>query len=256
MSRRRLAARPRLSSAAVAPLFLVALGLFALLAAAALLASLGTGVRVGRLIAGTPRIPLADLAGEARLARPRYVAIEGRIDSEDEFEDAAHRPLVFRRTLVQLRDRGARRVWRTVDESREAVPFSVADASGSVALDPADLDVGLVVVPREAMGVAADVPDRVPGGTPPDAPVRIRIQQVSSVEHATVLGIPERTADGLRLRPGDGRPLVLTTLDQPEAMRILADGRQPLIRLAVALAAAGAGLIVLGIVAAALGVGP
>jgi hypothetical protein len=238
----------------VAPLLLIGIGVFALLAGGTLLASLGAGMRVGRLIAGTARVPLADLAREAELERPRYVAIEGRIDSEDEFEDAAHRPLVFRRTLVQLRGRGARRAWRTVDESREAVPFSIADASGSAALDPADLDVGLVVIPREAMGVAADVPDRVPDGTPPDAPVRIRIQQVSSVEHATVLGVPERTDGGVRLRPGDGRPLVLTTLEQPEAMRILADGRQPRIRLAVVLLAGGAGLTILGIIAVALGV--
>lgn len=233
---------------------LIVLGFVLLLAGVALIASFGNRLRVGRLIAGTRTASLAELRSLAAAPHPVYVRVAGRVDSEDEFEDAAHRPLVFRRTLVQLR-RHVWRGWETVDESRETVPFAVADASGSVAIDPADLDVGLVVIPREATGVAGDMPDRVPSGTPPDAPVRVRIQQISSVEHATVLGIPEARPDGLWLRPAPGKPVVLTTLEQPEAMRILADGRQPLIRLAVGLFAVGCGATAIGVVAAVLGVG-
>jgi hypothetical protein len=140
-----------------------------------------------------------------------------------------------------------------VDEARESVPFTVADARGEAAIDPVDLDSGLVVIAREASGVAADVPDRGPAGTSPETPVRIRIDQVSAVEHAIVLGVPTDGPAGVTLRPAPKRPLVLTTLERPEAMRILADGRQALIRIAVALLAIGAVAILAGIAAAVLG---
>lgn len=239
----------------MAPL-LVALGGFALLAGVLLVASFGERLRIGRLLAGTPTVPIADLASLADEPRPPYVRVEGRIDSEDEFEDAAHRPLVFRRTLVQLGRRGMPRGgWRTVDEGREVVPFSVADAQGEAAIATDDLGSGLVVIPREATGVAGDAPDRVPAGTPVDTPLRFRIDQVSSIEHAVVLGVPVRTPAGVELRAGAGRPLVLTTLDQPEAMRILAGGRQPLLRVAVAAFVGGCVLVLVGLVVAVAGIG-
>lgn len=232
---------------------LFAFGGVAIVAGIVLLASFGDRLRVGRLLAGTRTVALADLPALARSDPAPYVAVEGRIDSDEPFEDTAHRPLVFRRTRVQVRDALG---WRTVDEGLESVPFSVADAGGEAAIDPADLDRGLVVISREATGVARDISDRVPQGTPPDAPVRVRIDQVSAVEHAVVLGIPENGAGGVGLRPAPGRPLVLTTLERPEAMRILADGRQALIRIAVGLFAIGASFVAFGLVAAVLSLAP
>ncbi len=111
-----------------------------------------------------------------------------------------------------------------------------------------------MVVPRESVGTAADVPDRVPAGTPPDAPVRLRVEQVSSVEHAIVLGVPGLGETGQpQLSAGLGRPLVLTTLEPDEAMRLLTDGeaRRPMI--AAACLAAGLGLVVIGGIAAVIG---
>jgi hypothetical protein len=238
----------------VIPALLIAVGLLALVAGIGLIASFGTRLRVGRLLAGTRSVPLSDLAQAATGSAPPYVRVDGRIDSEEDFEDAAHRPLVFRRTLVQLRRPGLG-TWRTVDESREAVPFTIGDASGEVTIDPADLADGLVVMPREAAGVASDLPDRVPAGTPPQARVRVRVEQVSSVEHAIALGVPVARADGIQLRPAPNRPLILTTLEPPEAMRVLADGRQPLIRAAVVLFVIGCAATALGVVAAALRLG-
>jgi hypothetical protein len=61
--------------------------------------------------------------------------------------------------------------------------------------------------------------------------VRVLVEQVSSIEHATVLGVPTPGPDGLpRMTAGLGRPLVLTTLDRDEAMRVLAGSgsRRPL----------------------------
>ena len=110
-------------------------------------------------------------------------------------------------------------------------------------------------MPRESVGRAADAPERVPAGTPPDTPMRLRVEQVSSVEHAIVLGVPiADPVDGsVRMTAGLGRPLILTTLEAPEAMRVLAAGgpRRPL----VAALALGIGLVSLsiGVVWALLG---
>ena len=85
--------------------------------------------------------------------------------------------------------------------------------------------------------------------------MRLVVEQVSSVEHAVVLGVPVVAADDLptRMTAGLGRPLILTTLEPAEAMRILAAGgpRRPL----AAALALGVGLVSLtiGVVWAVLG---
>ena len=112
------------------------------------------------------------------------------------------------------------------------MPFEVRDGLDGIAVDDSALDAGLVVVPRESVGTAADVADRVPAGTSPAAPVRLWIEQVSSVEHAIVLGVPSLDDAGEpRMSAGLGRPLILTTLEPDEAMRVLTEGerRRPLI---------------------------
>ena len=100
------------------------------------------------------------------------------------------------------------------------------------------------------------MPDRVPAGTPPEAPARLLVEQVSSVEHAIVAGVPGLDSSGApQLTAGLGRPLVMTTLEPAEAMRILVEGerRRPFIAaaclaggvilLTVSLALAIAGLL-------------
>jgi hypothetical protein len=213
----------------VAPLLLVLLGLGALAVGFLILRSFGPRFRVGRLLATTPHVTVAE-ARELAAGPPRYVAIRGRIDAEDEFEDDAHRPLVLRRARIQLR--GARGGWVTVDEHREAIDFEVREGLDAIAIDHAALDAGLVVMPRESIGIAGEVPDRVPDGTAPGTPTRLVVEQVSSIEHAIVLGVPVAGPPpaAVRMTSGLGRPLVLTTLETGEAMRVLAQGgpRRPL----------------------------
>ena len=236
--------------AAVSPLVPFIAGLAALAAGVLVLRSYGPNYRVGRLLASTPEVSVAEARALAD-GRPRYVRVQGRIDSEDEFEDDAHRPLVFRRTRLQLRrDAG----WVSFEDRRERVTFEVRDGLDGIVVDDTDLDAGLVVVPRESVGTAADVADRVPDGTPPTTPVRLRIEQVSSVEHAIVLGVPRIDERGEpRLSAGLGRPLVLTTLESDEAMRILAEGRAGRIKVAAACLVGGAGLLVVALVLALAG---
>ena len=97
---------------AVGPLIPLVIGLVALAIGVAVLRSFGPRYRIGRLLAATPVVSVGE-ARELAGGRPRYVAVRGRIDAEDEFEDDAHRPLVLRRARIELGDGDA---WTTVDE--------------------------------------------------------------------------------------------------------------------------------------------
>jgi hypothetical protein len=74
----------------------------------------------------------------------------------------------------------------------------------------------------------------------------MRIDQVSAVEHATVLGMPVQAGARPQITAGLGRPLILTTLEVPEAMRILGGGSGALRPLLSTICLAG-GLILLSV---------
>ena len=232
------------------PLIPFVAGLATLLVGVFVLRTYGPGYRVGRLLAATRSVTIAEALALAN-GPARYVRVSGRIDAEDEFEDDAHRPLVFRRTRLQLLTDGT---WVSFEDRRERVDFDIGEGLDAIGVDDAALDVGLVVVSRESVGTAADVADRVPPGTAPTTPVRLRIEQVSSIEHAHVLGVPSLDAAGEpRMSAGLGRPLILTTLEPDEAMRVLTGGerRRPLI--AAVCMIGGFGLIGLAALLAVIG---
>ena len=225
------------------PLLLVGLGLAVLAAGLAILLSFGQRYRVGRLLATAPLVTVAEAVRLAGEATPRYVRIEGRIDSGQEFEDADHRPLVLRRTRIDARTAFGG-LWRAVEDGIEAVPFRLNEGLDSIAIDESGLRDGLVVVPRQSVGVAGDLDDRLPAEVPRDTPTRVTIEQVSSIEHAIVLGLPVTDGAGQpRMTAGLGRPLVLTTLEIPEAMRILTGGAILRARIAAGFLVAGATLL-------------
>jgi hypothetical protein len=227
----------------VTPFLLVGLGLAVLAAGLGILLSFGHRYRVGRLLATAPLVTVAEAVRLAGEATPRYVRIEGRIDSEQEFEDADHRPLVLRRTRIDARTAFGG-LWRAVEDGIEAVPFQLNEGLDSIAIDESGLRDGLVVVPRESVGVAGDLDDRLPAEVPRNTPTRVTIEQVSSIEHAIVLGLPVTDGAGQpRMTAGLGRPLVLTTLEIPEAMRILTGGAILRARIAAGFLVAGATLL-------------
>lgn len=224
----------------MSPLIPLVAGLVALVAGVLVLRTYGPSYRVGRLLAATRTVSIDEALALAP-GPARYVRVSGRIDAEQEFEDDAHRPLVFRRTRLQLQDGDH---WITFEDNRERVDFEVREGLDGIAVDDGVLDAGLVVISRQSVGTAADVADRVPAGTAATTPVRLRIDQVSSIEHAIVLGVPSLDPAGQpRISAGLGRPLILTTLEPDEAMRVLAEGerRRPLI--ATACLIGGLGLI-------------
>ena len=98
---------------------------------------------------------------------------------------------MFRRVRLELREG---RGWRPFEDHRQAVPFTINEGLDSIGVDVDAIAEGLIVVQRESVGRAADLPDRAPGRhARPDAPVRARIEQVSSVERAIVVGVPVAT---------------------------------------------------------------
>jgi hypothetical protein len=236
-----------LPSPAVSPLVVIAAGLVAIAIGTLLLRSYGPRVRVGRLLAVTPLVRVGAARAIAAAGHRRYVRVDGRLDADDEFPDENERPLVFRRRRLETR-RG--RDWRLLDERLESVPFRIGEGLDQIDIDAGALDVGLVTLVRESVGTAeeagAALTQDVRASLAPGAVVRLRIEQLSSVDHATVLGMPIVTPDGrVAITAGTGRPLVVSTLERDEAMRVLAEGgRARPVAAAVALAGGLAGLLV------------
>jgi hypothetical protein len=238
-----------LPSPAVTPLVAIVAGLLSIVAGTVLLRTYGPRVRVGRLLAVTPAVSVAEAREIAASGARRYVRVDGRIDADVDFPDEHERPLVLRRRRLEAR-RGS--AWRLLDEQREAVPFRLREGLDEIDVDEAALDVGLVTLVRESVGTAAEAaaapPGGLPGGLADATPVRLRIEQLSSVEHATVLGMPALGPGGRpRLGAGTGRPLVVSTLERDEAMRVLAGGRRTRPLAAAGALVAGMALIGIGL---------
>ena len=219
---------------------------FAVLAGAAAIAGTpGPRQRVGRLLTAAPRVTIAEAIELARAGRSVYVRIDGRIDSEAEFEDADHRPLVLRRTRIQAMRDGR---WHDLEVAHEVVPFEIHEGLDAIAVDGELIGDGLVVIPRESIGVVGDLGDRVPDDVPDDLPARFLVEHVSSVEHAIALGVPVLDPAGRpRLGPGRGRPLILSTLEPAEAIRIIGIGSAGRTRLAAALVVVAGLLLIVGL---------
>lgn len=229
---------------------LAAGGTLALILALLLLRSLGTRFRLGRLLSAAPEVTLEECRQLAAGAAV-YVRVSGRISSTEEFPDENDRPLVFRRTRLEVQVAPDR--WRTVLDEREAVPFGVESRSAFVAVDQDALGDGLVAIPRIATGSARELHGDMAAaasGVAPDSPVRLTIEQLSAVEHVSACGKPELRDGEPVLTAGLGRPLIVTALDQPAAMRLLASGARRRVAASAVLIAAGLALVALAVGAA------
>jgi hypothetical protein len=227
----------------VAPLLLGLAGALALAAAVGIQRGFGPRGRVGRLLAVAPKVSIAEAIRLADAGAAAYVRVDGRIDSHAEFEDEAHRPLVVRRTTIDWRPEPGNEPWRRVRSDMEHVPFVIREGMDEIAVDGASLAEGLIVVPREWRGSVAELGEGTPAEAPADAQARVVIEQASSVEHGSVIGVPKRVPGGVSMGPGLGRPLIMTTLEDDEAMRVLTGGAANRARAAIVLLALGALLL-------------
>lgn len=211
--------------------------------------------RAGQLLAGlspispTEALRLAALRGDSA----PYLAIKGSIDAPEIFEDENHRPLVFRRERVSIADEGS---WRVIDVAVRSLPFVISDASSAINVATADLAEGLVVVERRWEGSVAELhaanreyqsPETAAlvaaiAVSDPNRSARVGLEQISNLDRATAAG---QLVDG-ELRAGVGRPLVVTTLERAEALRLLGgEGRGRLASSTAALALLAIGLLLL-----------
>ena len=214
-----------------------------------------TRTRVGQLLAGLSPISPTDALRLAALrgASAPYLAIKGSIDAPEIFEDEHHRPLIFRRERVSIADEQG---WRVIDEAVRSLPFVISDASSAINVSTADLGEGLVVVERRWEGSVAELhaagreyqssetAERVAAiaASDPTRHARVGLEQISNLDRATAAG---QLVDG-ELRAGAGRPLVLTTLERAEALRLLgSEGRGRLASSTAALALFALGLLLL-----------
>lgn len=227
-------------------------GALALVAASILaLRRVGVGYRVARSLAAAPSVTLGEAISLAAAAQGSYVRTTGRISSDEDFPDESQRPLVFRRQRIERLDPDRR--WRIVEEERLAVPFGIEDRASFVAVDLDALGEGLVVIPRESTGTAAELPPDVLAALPEKldrgTPLRVRVDQLSAVEHATVCGVLVTSPTGPIMTAGAGRPLVLSTLETPAAMRLLAAGHRAEVMAAALLLMGALGLVAITVVA-------
>ncbi len=226
-------------------LILAVAGAGAMVSALLLLRSLGTRFRLGRLLSAAPQVTLEECR-ELAAGAAVYVRVSGRISSTEEFPDDNNRPLVFRRTRLEVQVAPDR--WRTVLDEREAVPFGVESRSAFVAIDQDALSDGLVAIPRIATGRVSELHGEMAAGAAgvaPETPVRLTIEQLSAVEHVSACGRPELRDGEPVLTAGLGRPLIVTALDRPAAMRLLASGARR--RVAAAAVLIGVGLLLMAL---------
>jgi hypothetical protein len=210
-----------------------------------MLRSLGPRFRLGRLLSAAPEVSLEEARALAG-GEPVYVRVGGRISSDEEFPDENDRPLVFRRTRLEAATAG--NSWRVIFDEREGVPFGIESRSAFLAIDENVLGDGLVAIPRVATGRVAELHGdmaQAAAGLEPDTPVRLTIEQLSAVEHVAVCGRPELREGKPTMTAGLGRPLIVTGLDRPAAMRLLASGARRRVAGAALLIAAGLVLLVM-----------
>lgn len=218
--------------------------------------------RTGQLLAGlTPLTPTAALQLAAlRGGTLPYLAIQGSVDAPEIFEDEHHRPLVYRRERVSIADGDQ---WRVIDVAVRSLPFVLSDPSNEVRIAVDDLADGLVVVERRWEGSVAELHaatreyqsaearDLVAALalSDPTRRARVGLEQISSLDRATAAG---QLVEG-ELRAGSGRPLVVTTLERAEALRLLGgerSGRLALSSVALAILVLGVLLLIGGIASA------
>ena len=185
-----------------------------------------------------------------------YLAVSGNIDAAEAFEDESHRPLVYRRERVLIAD-GA--TWREIERVVRSVPFVISDGEHALAIDAAQLGDGLVVIERQWDGSVAELaaahrdyqnPESAAlvaqlASAAPTAGARVILEQISTLDRGTVVGL---LRNGKLTAGGAGQPLVLTTLDRRDALRILgSEARGSLTVSLLTLAALVAGVLTTGV---------
>lgn len=215
------------------PIALVGLALSAALVAVgyALARSSGAQLALGRRLAGAREHRVGDL-GELDPIPERAVRVTGRIRCADPIVTARDDRLValHRDVEVQLPDGS----WRAIERLRMSRGFELWDHDGSLPIDPADAAEPLVTLPHVWRGSVGELTDeghlaavarlRAEGREPVAA--RSVTRMVSVVERLLVLGLVRPAGEGAVSLAAPAGGYVISTLDLPDAMRLLGGPRR------------------------------
>jgi hypothetical protein len=226
------------------PVIGLILGVVLVVAGVALGRRSGARLSLGRRLAGAREHRVGDLQDLSPLPT-RPVRVVGRIRCADPIVTARDDRLValHRDVDVQLADGS----WRTIERLRMSRGFDLWDHDGSLAIDARQAAEPLVALPHVWRGGVDELED--PGhlaaierlrqeGQPPVA-ARSVTRMVSVVEHLLVLAEVHQASDGVSLQPPRGG-YVISTLELPDAMRLLGGPQRAQLLAGAAAVAVGA----------------
>ena len=240
---------------AAIPVLLVALGMLAIGAGAALVRWSGADTRAGRRLAGARPASLHDLhSAAARGELPAHeVRVEGRVRCADPIRTPDGERLALLHRDIEVEQPDGR--WRTIERLRDARTIDLWERSTSVPLDLGRLAEPLITIPHRWEGSPSELdathqPAVARVGSEDQPPKRARAitRQVMLVDQLIVLAVPSQDTDGaVRLDPPPGGFLV-ATVELDVALRLLAGPHRR--RMIAGYAVVGAGLVplVIGVV--------
>jgi hypothetical protein len=212
-----------------------------------------SGARLGiaRRLAGAREWRVGDLVDATELPS-RAVRVSGRIRCPDPIVTDRDERLVALHRDVQVRAPGED--WRSIERIRESRGIELWDHDGSMPLDPAEAAEPLVAIPHVWRGTTRALGDpshlaaieRFGGGPGAEWPARSITRTVTVVDRLLVLARVERGVDGTTWLSPPPEGYVISTLELDDAMRLLGGPRRDLLLI-------GAGMILLGLVAALAG---
>jgi hypothetical protein len=228
-------------------LWLLLLGLAAALAiiGVLLIRASGSHLSTGRRLGGARGVRVGDLLDMETLP-DRPVRVAGRVRCPDPMVTASDERLVALHRDIDVRLGNGR--WRTIERLRETRGVELWDHDGSLTLDLSNAAEPLVCIPHVWRGEVAELQDDghmaavrrlEQEGLPPDA-ARSVTRSISIVDRLIVLAHPVRAPDGrVTLEPPDGG-FIVSSLELPDAMRLLGGRRRRWLLAGAALVAAGA----------------
>jgi hypothetical protein len=240
------------------PLLVLLLAAGAAMAAAGVIAIRASGAqpRLARRLAGARQVRVGDVPN-LRALPPRPVRVVGRIRCPNPMVIERGDRLVAYHRDVQVKPPGA--AWRSIERVRETRGFELWDHDGSIGVDPALAAEPLVVIPHVWRGTTGDLTDpshraavaRL-GNTGADWPARSITRMVSVVERLTVVASIERDSAGQPTLAAPPGGYVISSLELPDAMRLLGGNRRWLMLAGYAAVAMGVVLGVGALVSSAL----
>jgi hypothetical protein len=230
---------------------ILAAGLLLVAACAALIRLGGAQAALARRLAGPAEVKVGRLLDAGELpARP--VRVVGRIRCRDPLNAGDGERLVAYHRDVEVRVGGR---WRSVERMRETRSFDLWDHDGSVSIDPARAADPLITIPKVWRGSPDELEEphasavaRLAERHGPATAARAVTRTINVTDRLLVVAQPVRDAAGrISLDPPEGGYLV-STLDLPDAMRVLGGRHNRLSALAVGGIGIGIALAAIGLV--------